>query len=796
MGSKRRKRERKLAEIQTKQGEKGSATTVGQIKQVPFWQYLIPPAILSVLTIIFYAPSMRYDFQFDDIANIKKFFHIRHYGLGKLFFSSTRWISYWLNTIHYSISQFNPISYRIGNLIIHLTSGILVFFILFTALQHLKKKNFFSKNAFSLSFLTAILFLLHPVQTQTVSYVIQGQLEGMAALSIFTMTFFFLKLSYAQSLFKQRMFTFLLFVTAIFSCGTKEIAIISPALILLVDWFLVAQGDWASLKKRLYIHIPLALLVVALYTYFLKPTFFTEILGLQRLAKNNIGNVITQIPGEKITPWMFFRSQFKVILHYLWMFIWPFNISVEYDWVLSRSFFAPDCIVPFFILVTIGLSILKILWNNKGSLLAFGALWFFVSIAPRSSIIPSPELLVDYKTYTASLGWLFLIASAIIFAFQYIKEKISPTHKDLAHTPSEVVDQIKAQLPQSHGDTQQYYKTAFSIVIGIFVGILTIQRNTVWRSGIDFWANMIKNAPGKARAYNNYGVELSQKARDFRGSIPYFKKAISMDSNYPDPWNNLAVAYGNTGQLDDAIHALKMSIKIFPYYPENYNNLASFYIQKKDLDEAEKLLKTAIRMRAHYGKAHFNMGRIYLARGDNQKAWEFFKKSCTECDFDNTPHGFSIYGKVSMLLKKYDDAIFAYQKTMSFDPNYEDAAFNLANAYYMKKEYDNAIAVYRNITKQKPREFRAWYNLGESYICKKQYPQALQCLQKSAPIKNRLPYYNVRLAQCLEKTGKVQEAKKTLANFIAIDNKNNAQIEKIQTEAKLALAQLEKRTLA
>ena len=86
MGHKKRKRkERELAKSLTKAfQEEGSFNS----NKAPLWQYIIPPAIISVLTVIFYAPSMRYDFQFDDIANIKKFFYIRHYGISKLFFKA------------------------------------------------------------------------------------------------------------------------------------------------------------------------------------------------------------------------------------------------------------------------------------------------------------------------------------------------------------------------------------------------------------------------------------------------------------------------------------------------------------------------------------------------------------------------------------------------------------------------------------------------------------------------------------------------------------------------------------
>ena len=121
---------------------------------------------------------------------------------------------------------------------------------------------------------------------------------------------------------------------------------------------------------------------------------------------------------------------------------------------------------------------------------------------------------------------------------------------------------------------------AAALMMGL--GFLTMDRNTVWRSGLEFWGNMLKNAPGKARIHNNYGVELSQKLQKYQESIPYFQHAISMDKYYPDPHNNLAVVYAYLGRLDDAIREMKEGLRINPNYAEGYNNLAAFYLQKKD----------------------------------------------------------------------------------------------------------------------------------------------------------------------------------------------------------------------
>lgn len=715
-------------------------------QSTPLWHYLLPPAILGVITSVIYYPSLHYDFQFDDIANITKHFDIRHNTFSKLFFSGTRWISYWINAIHYSIGRFDPYSYRVFNVALHIAIASLIYFLLSTLLSNLKKESLFKLHARSLAFVTALLFAIHPVQTQTVSYVIQGQLEGLATLCILLMSLCYYFLYTTKKTHLKTPLKVLLFVIALFSCGTKEIAIISPVLLAVTDWFFIAQGDWTSFKQRIPLLATLLVFVVGIYTWFLKPSFFTEILGLQKVAKNNIGNIITHNPKDKITPWAFFISQFKVLIHYLWMFIWPFNISVEYDWMLCKSFFSPDCLLPLAGLLAIAFVCVQLLKKDNANMHTFGLAWFFTCMAPRSSIIPSSELLVDYKTYMGSIGIYFLLATVLVVVFERLT----------AYTKN-----ISLQLVGTTGHL------ALAVLCALPISWQAQERNTVWRSGLDFWGNIIQNAPGKARAYNNYGVDLAQKCKKFKEAIPYFEKAIAMDNSYSDPCNNLAVSYGALGQIDKAINALHKSLKINPYYPEGYNNIASFLLQKNELDKAEKALKTAIKIRPYYGKAHYNLGRVYLSKGDKQKAHACFKTACTKGDLD-TDYGYSVYGKMSLDLQKYDEAIFAYKKTLQLNPQFKDAQLNLANAYFCKGGLTQAEQAYKAVLASNPHDQRARYNLAETYA---KFGNIQKSAELLAAIPQVAPQYSkaqLRLARCYEQLRQPQKSINTLQHLLSL----------------------------
>jgi tetratricopeptide (TPR) repeat protein len=694
-------------------------------QRISVWYLLFIPLILALITAIIYYPSLHFAFQFDDQPNIIKHFNIRHSTFADLFFSGSRWISYWLNAVHYSIGKFDPFSYRVGNVIIHITNGMLLFALLYfllsrltpcgkieTKKQEVQPTNFFSSHALSIATLTSALFLMHPAHTQTVSYVIQGQLEGLATMS--TLLIALLYLWHAHSRVKPVKFisAIMLLACAALACCTKEITIVVPILILLVDWFFIAQGDAIKLKSRAWLIGCITAIMGSLYVYFLKPAFIKSILTFNHEIANNIGNRLTENPGEKIKPFYFFISQFKVIVHYLAMYLWPFNMSVEYDWKLSKGVFAPDVILPFLALAAIGYCIYRILKKNPTSLIAFGALWFFVCVAPRSSFIPSSELLSDYKAYMASIGWLFILAIACI--------KIA---------------ELAARLLQKKGLDHRTYlpKGAASFIALLLVclplGIATKNQNMIWGSGLEFWGAMIRNAPEKARAYNNYGVELGQNMGKWKESIPYYKKAISMDRRYPDPCNNIAVAYAQIGDLDNAIKAIRETLKICPNYPEGYNNIGAFFLQKNDLDQAMANVKMALKLRPYYGKAHYNLGRIYLLQGKQEEAWQAFKDCCTKADMD-TETGFNCYAQTSFILKKYDDTLFACSKALEINPRSESALFHRANSYYFLNRYEEAAQAYEVMLNYYPNDQRALFNAGETYLQLKNPQQALAYFEK------------------------------------------------------------------
>jgi len=714
------------------------------VQLTAWWMSYVPPIVLSVLTALFYYPSLSYPFQFDDLANISKKFEIRFFDLSAHLFKYSRWVGEVLNRLNYQLGEyfrfggggFDPFYYRVVNVCLHISTGMLVYVVFKKLLQRLPQSFFLRSHALSIASVTSALFLLHPVQTQTVSYVIQARLEGMATFFILLVLLAMITAFESKTAVKKYLFQVLAIAIAFVSCGTKEIVIVLPFLTVLVDLFFFADGDYKKVLKNWLFHLTVGVVVLITLAKYINPDFFMKIVGMKASVSNNRGNILNNSYSQMITPFHFLISEFKVILHYIAIFFAPFKLSVEYDWKMVKNFFSFDCITPFIVLVGLGVLAIYRWIKNKESVYAFSLAWFFISIAPRSTIMPSPELVCDYKTYLASIGIFFWMAVMIVKLYE------------LACTYDFFSENIFTRRMQT---------MAFSFICFFGLGFSAYSRNLVWETTVSFWLDIVEKAPEKARGQNNLGVALSESGR-YEEATPYFMKAITLDKFYSDPWSNAAVVYSVKGDDDRAIHCLKEAVRLNPEYAEAHNNLGSMLIRKGDFVTAEVCLNNALAIRPHYGKAWFNKGRMYLDQKRNEEAWTAFVKA-TQGDLD-IPNAFDILGQVGLQLCKYEQAVVAFEEAIKRSGGVAEpqTKFNLANALFLTNRLPQARELFKELSEQHPDEQRFAYNFAETMFMQGDYSQAYPVFSSIAQRSDVLPNASMRTAQCLEKMGQVKEA--------------------------------------
>jgi protein O-mannosyl-transferase len=722
-------------------------------EKLSWWQKFLPPCILTFFTILIYAPSLNYPFNFDDIANITKRFAIRYEDHLSRWWKHSRWFGDWLNSLNFRYARFDPFYYRIINIMIHTLTGILVFFLFLHLCRFLKKKPFFYNNAILIATVTSAFFLLHPVQTQTVSYVTQARVEGIASLFVIATIFLFVQALRAKNIWIKIFYFTIFLIAGILSAGTKEIVVVVPFLLVLIDWFFVSQEQWKIFKPKLFLYFFIGIIFLLVMIHYLGFDFLLNSLKFKHTVYNNSGNILSTNQSNFIGAQEFFISQFKVLLHYLVIFIFPFGLSVEYDWRLTSHFLAFDCILPLTALIIILGSVIYNIVQKKYFFLSFGLLWFFLSLAPRTTIIPSAELVCDYKTYLASVGIYFIFAVGITHFLRFFCKR-QATFSSLFFI-----------LMSSKN---VYFLMFFIFMIPVSIG--TIIRNRVWSSSLAFWEDCVKKAPKKARTHNNYGNALSDAGR-FDEAIEEYKRAIEMDKYYQDPLSNIAVAYTMKQDLDKAIKYLKLAIFIHPNYAEAHNNLGSLYIKKENYEEAERVLKKAVVVRPYYGKAYYNLARLAEKRNQQNEVWNYLKKA-SEGDLD-IPEVFFKLGKSSLQLQRYDSAEDAFKKVIDRGAGSNEVWFNLANTYFMQKKFDSAQLIYERLLKDNPKNSQFMYNLAETFFSKKKYEMALELFKSHTQLPNPLPHSFFRAAVCLERMKKMDEAKIYLHDLLSIDAPNN-----------------------
>jgi len=358
---------------------------------------------LITLTIISYYKSLWYGFVFDDFPTIVDNVSIKTDSLSQIFLRDHRWLSYSINQITYKYFQLNPLPYRLTSLCIHLLTGLIILLITSKILQ---QPSLFKKEHFTIALLTSGLFLLHPISTQTATYITQARIEGLATLLIFISILFFINARLANSNFNKIIFYILTLITIILTTGAKETSLLIPVVILLIDLFFLKKETF---KKRILIHLSILIILLSTHFFMGQIKHFFNIATFNIEAPNSHGAHITTT-DDKIKPFQYFISEFKVMIHYITIFFWP-NLSFDYDWKLAKNFI--EVIPSLILLILLFLLAIFLLIKNKTNIVSFCILWFLLTLLPRT-IVPSGELVFDYKTYLPSFGIFLLISISII----------------------------------------------------------------------------------------------------------------------------------------------------------------------------------------------------------------------------------------------------------------------------------------------------------------------------------------------------------------------------------------------
>jgi len=374
-------------------------------------KWLLLLAVIGVLTLASYFNSVTNRFVFDDIHLIKENYGIRGIekiprllgiGKGKISYRPVRMVSYALD---YSLNKglwraaggyegrdkgLNPLGYHISNIVYHLITTFLVFMVVLRLSAQRR-----------IAFLAAGLFALHPVHTDSVAY-LSGRRDILCAL--FYLLGFYLFLRYrATGKLKFIIATFLAYLLGL---GSKEMAVTLPAVFLCYDLLEQFSGKADRINRTYFKEFFLALkrvLVRGRYLYSL--TFIGGIAYSYYKVFIKSPSFQSEYYGESVVT--NFLTVGKVLVHYIRLLIYPVRLNADYSYhafPLSSSFFEPATVLSFMVLGVVGYVVLRLMIRHK--LLAFGGVWFFITLLPVCQIFPHHELLAEHYLYLPAFGFV------------------------------------------------------------------------------------------------------------------------------------------------------------------------------------------------------------------------------------------------------------------------------------------------------------------------------------------------------------------------------------------------------
>ena len=492
-------------------------------------------------------------------------------------------------TLGFSLWELNPMGYHLFSILFHAINGALLYLVLAGLLN--EKRT---------SLLTALLFALHPAQTESVASasalgILMGMLFALLTLACH------ITLRRTSSRLKPVLWAGGL-ASAALSLLSKETMVVLPGLVFLAEFFFLSGEEDLSprLRKSLLNSLPY-LALAGLYV------------GL-RFSVLNFGGTANLFRGENIfssNPLYRFYTFLAVLFEFVKIILWPAALYMERSTVVPIyiTFRALPVILGFAVLCVCLIAALAAAASkpwlefrdrkaSPGILLPFGVLWFFFGLVPVSNIlIPISTTIVESWLYMPMAG-IFLVFSSFVFSLWKSDVGMTPGNAILAALLSFVLLSCMAK---------------------------TVNQNRVWKDPITFYEHNLKYAPQSARFRNNLAMAYSDKNRQ-EDAVRQYLSAIQINDQYPETHHNLANSYLVLGKAADAEREFYAAIRMDPRFFHSYVALATLYLNFKRPDLAEKTLRSLIEKAPDRWEGYFNLGQIYAARGDKNRALSLWRE--------------------------------------------------------------------------------------------------------------------------------------------------------------------------
>jgi protein O-mannosyl-transferase len=613
--------------------------------------------LLTLVGVLIYSNTLQCPFLLDDFSNIPKNPHIRIEELnlkniitaGFRSCASSRPMANISFALNYYFHKYEVGGYHIVNIAIHILTAIFIYLFVKVTLRSPVLKDKY-KDTNLIAFFAALLWLVHPVQAQTVTYIVQ-RMTSMATMFYVLSFLLYVKGRLAVFAGKRGLAWFTGCILAwMMALGSKEIAATLPAFILLYEWYFFQDLSTGWLKRNVR-YIAGVFVIFCLF-------------GLVYLGKNPLERITGEYAHRDFTITERLLTQFRVVIYYISLLIFPHPSRLNLDHYFAVSHSLIDPVTTLLCLaVTVGFAGPAFYLAKGQRLLSFCILWFFGNLVIESSVL-GLELVFEHRLYLPSI---FVSVAAVVLAYRFIKPA--------------------------------WVRITTLCIIAVLFGVWTYQRNSVYADAITLWQDCVNKSPRKYRPQANLGNALKDAGR-ITEAIEHFNKAMELKGEPSEMYNNLGNAYDKLGRIEESIQYYKKALVLNPDLAAAHYNLAAALASRGKTDEAIAEYHQALRLEPEDSDALSNLGFALAGQGNFGEAIECYKKALAL-----EPDNVVTHGRLGLALAgagKTDEAIKEFRIVLSARPEDAEMHRNLGILLERQGRLPEAIEEYRRALKINP----------------------------------------------------------------------------------------------
>ena len=639
-----------------------------------------------------YCNSFQVPFLFDDIARIVNEPSIQTLWPPSVAMqNSNRPFVQYTFAMNVACHGFDVFGFHVANLGIHLSGALFLFG--FVKRTLLRCGSRYSVSASLVAFSIALIWVVHPLNTQAVTYIVQ-RLESLMGLAYLATLYFFARSQDSRS----GWFWLLCSIAACaIGMGCKEVMVSAPLIVLWYDRAFIAS-DWRELfLKRKYFYVLLASTWTVLAWSMLH----------YRLDYSN-GSLL-QVEG--ISPWTYLLSQSSVLVHYLYLAFWPRGQCVYPAWPVSNSI---QEVLPQFLFMSVllGLTVWAVVRHRRWSFLG-GC--FFLVLAPTSSVIPIKDLAFEHRMYLPLAAVIALV--------------LTGTYELLSRIGISVASAIRIHV-------------GTSVLLASAFGIAAFERNKVFVSEISVWKDTLEKSPRNVTVWVGLGGLLAKEKRyeearehferaleiapndssanaNFAGLLielreydlagQHLERAFQKSPNELDAITNMAHLQSRLANYSEAVKYYEAAVISLPNDEELQSSLIGSQIRSGNYSDAARCSLANLGRRPNSAKANLDYASALIANGRHSEAVMYCEKAIALDEQLSMAHA-----TLATLETKTEKAIERMSRAISLEPMSFDYNRFLGDMLIGTKPKD-AVEHYEIALKSEPESIEVLLKLGSAW---------------------------------------------------------------------------------